>query len=63
MVDVITLIPPILAIIVGLVILIWPKVLNIVVALYFLIVGILGLLAALGVFVVKVPALAILSLI
>lgn len=62
MIDVMTLIPAILAIVVGLVILIWPKVLNIVVALYFLIVGILGLLNALGVFAIKIPTLAVLSL-
>jgi hypothetical protein len=62
MVDFIALLPAIFTIAIGLIVLIWPKVLNIAVALYLLIMGALKLLVALEVFTLKIPILLAASL-
>jgi phage-related minor tail protein len=62
MVDFVALLPAIFTIVIGLVILIWPKILNIAIALYLLIIGILKLLVALEIFTLKIPLLLALSL-
>lgn len=62
MVDWISLMPAILAIIIGLVILIWPKILNVAVAIYFLVIGILKLLVAFGVLSITIGSLALMPL-
>ncbi|MDP2926013.1 MAG: DUF3096 domain-containing protein [Nanoarchaeota archaeon] len=62
MADIILLTSAILAIVVGIVILVWPKILNLAVALYFLIIGALKLIAALGIVSISIPSLLLLSL-
>lgn len=57
MVAFIDLLPAILAIVIGLIILVWPKILNIAIAVYLLAIGVLKLLIALGVFAIAVPIL------